>query len=66
MRQPRVWNVGDREPLGNPMVFDRHGRLWRWDPNLVFWIHESAGGDIEASCPNWQSLTLNHGPLTER
>jgi hypothetical protein len=38
------------------MVTDKHGRLWRWDPNLMFWIYERADGSIEASCPSWQSL----------
>ncbi|MEA2202458.1 MAG: hypothetical protein QOI89_3065, partial [Solirubrobacteraceae bacterium] len=25
----RVWADGDRKPLDNPMVTDKHGRLWR-------------------------------------
>ncbi len=48
------------------MITDKNGRLWRWDPNLMFWIHERADGHIEASCPSWQSLTHQHGPGTER
>jgi hypothetical protein len=51
---------------GNPWtITDKHGQLWRWDPNLMFWIHERADGNIEASCPSWQSL-MQYVPLTER
>jgi hypothetical protein len=65
MRRPRVWNPGDRKPLDNPMVTDKFGRPWRWDPNLMFWICERSNGDIETSCQSWLSLT-QYGPLTER
>jgi hypothetical protein len=61
----RVWADGDRKPLDNPMVTDKHGRLWRWDPNLMFWIYERADGSIKASCPSWQSL-MQYVPLAER
>jgi hypothetical protein len=47
------------------MVTDKHGRLWRWDPNLMFWIYERGDGSIEASCPSWQSL-MQYIPLAER
>jgi hypothetical protein len=62
----RVWNPGDRKPLDNPLVTDKHGRPWHWDRNLMFWICEGSDGHIEASCQSWQSLTEQHGPLTER
>lgn len=66
-RPPRVWHPGARKPLDHPPVLDRHGRLWHWDPNLMFWIHH--GRDeykIEASCSTFEDLAHQHGPLTER
>jgi hypothetical protein len=32
----------------------------------MFWICEGSDGRIVASCQSWQSLTEQHGPLTER
>ena len=66
LMQPRVWRSGDRKPIGNPPVTDKLGRPWRWDRNLMFWICEGSDGRIVASCQSWQSLTEQHGPLTER
>jgi len=51
----RVWNPGDPKPLDNPMVTDKHGRPWRWDHDLMYWVcerrpshramnHEESGG----------------------
>jgi hypothetical protein len=64
--QPRVWRSGGRKSIGNPSVTDKLGRPWRWDRNLMFWICEGSDGRIVASCQSWQSLTEQHGPLTER
>lgn len=65
-RPPRVWNWGDPKPLGHPLVTDRHGRLFRWDPDLMNWIHERRDGSIKTGCRSWELLVDRHGPLSER
>lgn len=61
-----MWNSGDRKPLDNPMITDVRGRGWRWDPDLLHWIHERSDGHIAASYQSWELLTSQHGPLSER
>jgi hypothetical protein len=74
-QEHHTWHTGDPEPtLGKPVVTDPYGQLWRWDPNLRYWITEIDRFDpctgrhtksIEHSCPNWDTLLQRWGPLTE-
>jgi hypothetical protein len=65
-REPRTWQHGDPAPLLKVPVTDKLGRLWHWDHELMFWIHELTNGTIEASAPTFEDLLARWGPVTER